>query len=506
MELSVASGDPTRVETPALVLGVFHGQDRPAGPAVAVDRAMGGFLGELLGKGEITGKEGEVTVLHTRGALGAQRVAIVGLGKREKLDRVRVAKAAGAAATELLKRKVDAFHAVPLGAGTLRAPADELAEAVTEGALLASYSYERWKSREIAEEQERKRATLRAFGLVVPGRDRTAPAREGLRRGGIVAEAVNYARDLGNAPGNEIGPAALADAARTLGDELGLEVDVLGPKQLAKAGMGALLAVGRGSSQEPRFIVLRHSRGGRRRPFALVGKAVTFDSGGISIKPAQNMEEMKFDKCGGCAVLGAMRGAARLGLRLNVVGIVPSVENLPSATSYRPGDILVAANGKTIEVVNTDAEGRLILADALDYASRLEPAAIVDFATLTGACVVALGKHAAGLMGNDPALLRELQGAGDRVGDRVWPLPLWPEYGEQMRSDYADIKNSGGRDGGAITAAAFLQAFVRADSWAHVDIAGTAWRTRPAPEGAVGATGAGVRLALEFLRGRTRRR
>jgi leucyl aminopeptidase len=286
MELSVASGDPTRVETPALVLGVFHGQDRPAGPAVAVDRAMGGFLGELLGKGEITGKEGEVTVLHTRGALGAQRVAIVGLGKREKLDRVRVAKAAGAAATELLKRKVDAFHAVPLGAGTLRAPADELAEAVTEGALLASYSYERWKSREIAEEQERKRATLRAFGLVVPGRDRTAPAREGLRRGGIVAEAVNYARDLGNAPGNEIGPAALADAARTLGDELGLEVDVLGPKQLAKAGMGALLAVGRGSSQEPRFIVLRHSRGGRRRPFALVGKAVTFDSGGISIKPA----------------------------------------------------------------------------------------------------------------------------------------------------------------------------------------------------------------------------
>jgi leucyl aminopeptidase len=505
MDLSVRTGDPTRVETPALVLGVFHGQDRPTGPAAAVDRALRGFLGELLGKGEITGNEGEVTVLHTRGALAAERVAVVGLGKREKLDRVRVAKAAGTAATELLKRKIGAFHAVPLGAGTLRAPVDELAQAVTEGVLLGSYSYERWKSREIAEEQERKRATLEGFGLVVPD-GRAAAARAGLRRGEIVAEAVNYARDLGNAPGNEIGPAALADAARTLGDELGLEVDVLGPKQMQKAGMGALLAVGRGSSQEPRLIVLRHARGGRRRPLAFVGKAVTFDSGGISIKPAQSMEEMKFDKCGGCAVLGAMRGAARLGLRLNVVGVVPSAENLPSATSYRPGDILVAANGKSIEVVNTDAEGRLILADALDYASRLEPAAIVDFATLTGACVVALGKHASGVMGNDPALVRELQAAGDRVGDRVWPLPLWPEYGEQMRSDYADIKNSGGRDGGAITAGAFLQAFVRCDAWAHVDIAGTAWRTRPAPDGAVGATGAGVRLALEFLRGRTRRR
>jgi leucyl aminopeptidase len=270
--------------------------------------------------------------------------------------------------------------------------------------------------------------------------------------------------------------------------------------------MGALLAVGRGSSQEPRLIVLRHSRGARSRPYALVGKAVTFDSGGISIKPAQSMEEMKFDKCGGCAVLGAMRGVARLGLRLNVVGVIPSAENLPSATAYRPGDILVAANGKSIEVVNTDAEGRLILADALDYASGLEPAAIVDFATLTGACVVALGKHASGVMGNDPALLREMRAAGERTGDRVWPLPLWPEYGEQMRSDYADIKNSGGRDGGAITAAAFLQAFVRCDSWAHVDIAGTAWRTRPAAEGAVGATGAGVRLALEFLRRKARRR
>jgi leucyl aminopeptidase len=231
-----------------------------------------------------------------------------------------------------------------------------------------------------------------------------------------------------------------------------------------------------------------------------VGKAVTFDSGGISIKPAQNMEEMKFDKCGGCAVLGAMRGVARLKLRLNVVGIVPSVENLPGPAAYKPGDILHAANGKTIEVVNTDAEGRLILADALTYASRLAPRAIVDFATLTGACVVALGKHVSGLMGNDPKLLRELQSAGEHTGDRVWPLPLWPEYTEQLKSDYADIKNSGGRDGGAITAAAFLQEFVDGQPWAHLDIAGTAWRTRAAPDGAVGATGAGVRLILEYLR------
>jgi leucyl aminopeptidase len=248
------------------------------------------------------------------------------------------------------------------------------------------------------------------------------------------------------------------------------------------------------------MIVLRYTRAGKQAPYALVGKAVTFDSGGISIKPAQNMEEMKFDKCGGCTVLGAMRGVARLKLRLNVVGIVPSVENLPGPTAYKPGDILRAANGKTIEVVNTDAEGRLILADALIYACRLKPKAIVDFATLTGACVVALGKHVSGLMGNEPRLMKALQTAGDHTGDRVWPLPLWPEYTEQLKSDYADIKNSGGRDGGAITAAAFLQEFVDGTPWAHLDIAGTAWRTRSTPEAAVGATGAGVRLVLEYLR------
>ena len=501
MQLGVRVGDVTRVETPALVVNLFYGQQKPAGATADVDRALGGFLSDLIASGEITGREGEVTVLHTRGAIPAQRVAVVGLGKREKFDRVRARKAAGAAATELLKRNVASFHSVVHGGGVLRAGVDELAEAAVEGTLLAAYSDRRYKSQEIAEDLERKKITLEGFGIVDADRSRAKALRQGLRRGEILAEATNYARDLGNAPGNEITPTTLAEAAVTLAEELGLEAEVMGPEEMRERGMGALLGVAQGSDQEPRLIVLRYLRGGKRPPYALVGKAITFDSGGLSIKPAQSMEEMKFDKCGGCAVLGALRGVARLKLRLNVVGIVPSAENLPSSKSYKPGDILKASNGRMIEVVNTDAEGRLILADALHYASSLEPKSIVDFATLTGACVVALGKHASGLMGNDPRLLKELQAAGERTGDRVWPLPLWPEYGEQMRSDYADIKNSGGRDGGAITAAAFLQAFVNSDSWAHLDIAGTAWRTRATSEGSVGATGAGVRLILEYLRG-----
>lgn len=501
MQLTVYAGDPTEVETPALVISLFYGQQKLAGLAAEVDRALDGFLTELVASGEITGKEGEVTIFHTRGALPAQRVAVVGMGKREKLDRVRARKAAGAAATELLKRKVASFHSALHGAGALRARPDELAELAVEGTLLAAYRFDRYKSQDVGEEQERKKVTLEAFGIVDGDRTRTRALREGLRRGEILALATNYARDLGNGPGNEITPATLADAAVTLAEENGLEVEVLDRDRIEERGMGALLAVAQGSSREPRLIVLRHLKGGTTPPFALVGKAITFDSGGLSIKPAQNMEEMKFDKCGGCAVLGAMLGVSRLRLRLNVVGIIPAAENLPGPTAYKPGDILRSASGKTIEVVNTDAEGRLILADALHYASQLEPRAIVDFATLTGACVVALGKHCSGLMGNDPKLLKRLEAAGDRTGDRVWPLPLWPEYVDQMRSDYADIKNSGGRDGGAITAAAFLQQFVNEAPWAHVDIAGTAWRTRATPDGAVGATGAGVRLILEYLRG-----
>jgi leucyl aminopeptidase len=501
MKLTVQVGDITRVQTPALVVNVFYGQTKPAGATAAVDRALNGFLGELMAAGEITGKEGEVTVLHTRGAIPAERVAVVGLGRRETFDRVRARKAAGAAASELLKRKITSFHSVVHGGGALRAAADELAEATVEGTLLAAYRYDRYKSQDVAEDQERRKAPLEGFGLVDAESGRARALREGARRGEILAEAANYAREIGNAPGNEITPATLADKAERLAKEVGLEAEILGPREMQALGMGALLGVAQGSSQKPRLIVLRYSRGGKGKPYALVGKAVTFDSGGISIKPAQNMEEMKFDKCGGCAVLGAMRGVAGLKLRLNVVGIVPSVENLPGPNAYKPGDILRASNGKTIEVVNTDAEGRLILADALAYASQLEPQAIVDFATLTGACVVALGKHVSGLMGNDAALQRQLQAAGERTGDRVWPLPLWPEYTEQVRSDYADIKNSGGRDAGAITAGAFLQEFVSGAPWAHLDIAGTAWRTRPSAEGSVGATGAGVRLILEYLRG-----
>ena len=302
-------------------------------------------------------------------------------------------------------------------------------------------------------------------------------------------------------------PSVLADYARQLAKENNLKCTVLGKTALEKGGFGGLLAVGGGSAHEPHLIVLEYHGShheSTQSPIALVGKAITFDSGGISIKPSEKMDEMKFDKCGGVAVLGAMRAIAQLKLPLNVIGVIAAAENMPSSTSYRPGDIVTSypgpdKRGVTIEVLNTDAEGRIVLGDALAYARERKPQAIIDLATLTGACVVALGTYAAGLFGNDELLLERIRAAGERTGERVWPLPLWQEYKDKIKSDVADHKNTGGREGGAITAAAFLARYVGDTPWAHLDIAGTAWTTEERPYLAKGATGFGVRLAVDTL-------
>jgi leucyl aminopeptidase len=376
---------------------------------------------------------------------------------------------------------------------------EEQARALVEGAVLGAYTFRDMKSAAPQEEpvQLGELALLAADAGAEPG------LRAAARRGEIVARAENLARTLGNLPGNVATPAYLAETAVRIAGERGLGVTVLGREEMRQERMGALLAVAQGSEQEPRLIILEH-RGGAEGapPLVLLGKGLTFDAGGISIKPAASMEEMKFDMCGGAAVLAAMQAIAELALPVNVIGVVPSSENLLSGAAMKPGDILRSHLGKTIEVVNTDAEGRLILADALSYLRRWSPAAVVDAATLTGGCVIALGHQASAVMGNDDALLEEVRQAGDRVGQRAWPLPMWEEYREQLSSDYADIKNSGGKPASSITAGWFLREFVGDFPWAHLDIAGTAWGDGKLSYQSKGATGVPTRLLVEWVSSR----
>jgi leucyl aminopeptidase len=363
-----------------------------------------------------------------------------------------------------------------------------------------------WRFEELRSEpaEDDHRPPLDAVGVLVPADSFRASAEAAARRGQAVAAAQNYARELAVRPGNIVNPRYLADEASRLGEELGLRVTVLDAAGIGTEGMEALLAVAAGSDEEPRFIILEYSGAADARPLVLVGKGVTFDAGGLSLKTAQSMESMKHDMSGAAAVLGSLQAIAQLGLPAHVVGIIPAVENLPSGHALRPGDVIKSRSGKMIEVLNTDAEGRLILADALSYAARYEPDAMVDIATLTGACVVALGHEATGLMASDQGLAGELQAAADRAGERVWPLPLWEEYRELIKSEIADIKNTGGRAAGTITAAMFLREFAGSVPWAHLDIAGTAWAEKAGPYQPVGPTGVGVRLFTEWVRGRAR--
>ena len=510
MELGVATGDVTRVETQALVVNLYQGIGKPGGATAAIDKALEGQITALIEEGEITGALEEITIVHTAGRLPARRIVVVGLGKKEGCDLEALRKAMGAATRRLLKHQITRFHTILHGGGDLDATGAtprELAQALAESAILAAY---RWDRKTVApadepgEIHERDKAALQSVVVVEKdGRKRQAIQR-GLDRGERLARAVTYTRDLGNQPPNEMTPVRLAEEARRLAREHDLGCRVFNKGELERMGMGGILAVGQGSSNEPRMIVLRY-KGGREkdRPVAVVGKAITFDTGGISIKPSASMEEMKFDKMGGCAVLGILKAAALLELKVNLIGVVPSAENMPSGTAYRPGDILKSYSGRTIEIVNTDAEGRLILADALSWAVQQKPREIIDLATLTGACVVALGHYASGVFG-DERMVARLEEIGVATGDRAWRLPIYPEFGDDMKSEVADIKNSGGRWGGASTAAAFLKFFVDDGTpWAHLDIAGTAWTTKSKGYTPWGATGAGVRLVTEYLAARS---
>jgi leucyl aminopeptidase len=344
--------------------------------------------------------------------------------------------------------------------------------------------------------KEEERRGVYKLIINVPQRNDLKKGDQALQRGLAIASGIRFAKDLGNLPGNICTPTFLAEQALELGKTFDFKVEVLEKKDMEKLGMGSFLSVARGSRQPPKLIVMHYSKGGAgQKPVALVGKGITFDAGGISIKPAGDMDEMKYDMCGAASVLGTFRAIAEMKLPINVVGVIPTCENLPDGDANKPGDIVTSMSGQTIEILNTDAEGRLILCDALTYTERFEPTAVVDIATLTGACVIALGHHVSGLFGNSDSLTKELHNAGEESFDRVWPMPTWDDYQDQLKSNFADMANIGGRAGGSITAACFLSRFAKKFEWAHLDIAGTAWKSGKDK----GSTGRPVPLLTHFL-------
>ena len=493
MDIAVEQGDITKVQTDAICLGIFEGVQRPGGAAGAVDRALDGAISEVLADRDFSCKKGEAFWLRTHGKIGAKRVLLVGLGPAEKFsaDVVREVSAAAARAAKALTELTTIAH----GAGIGGLDAHIAAQATVEGTLLGLYRFEKFKKLE----EPYKLTRLR---IVERSPEKLDALKLGAHQGQIIAESVLFARDLANEPGQSLPPRELAAHAQRLAQELGLRCEIFDEEALEQSGMGGILAVGKGSDEPPRFIVLEYNLKKDSRPIVLAGKGITFDSGGISIKPREGMEAMKYDMSGAAAVLGAMRAVALLKLPIPVVGLIAAAENLPSGKALKPGDVITISNKKTVEVTNTDAEGRLVLADALVYAQRYHPQAVIDLATLTGACTIALGKEAAGLFSNDESLAQRIERAAQQTGERVWRLPLYDEYKELIKSEIADIKNSTnkGPQAGAAVGATFLREFVNYP-WAHLDIAGVAYDVESRlyhPKGS--ATGYGVRLLAQLLR------
>ena len=423
-----------------------------------------------------------------------RKITLIGLGKPEAITHRNV-RAAITTAGRTAKKHRDPKIALRFPYALPRMNDDETTLAVADALAQSDYKYDAY----ITVRKDQKRIPIHAT-LLAPKGD----AKKLSTNAKAVAEAVTTVRDLGNTPANIMIPRRLAERAEEVCKEAGVKCTVYGKRDIERMKMGGLLAVNRGALEEPRFVVMEYAPKKAKKHVALVGKGITFDSGGISIKPAEKMEEMKFDMCGAAAVIGIMEAVAKLEVPVQVTGIFATTENLPSGSAYKPGEIITMMNGKTVEIVNTDAEGRMILGDALHYASQLKPDHLIDYATLTGACVVALASDAAGLFANNDDLAQKLIQSGERTGERLWRLPLWDEYKDLIRSEWADMKNSGGRWGGAITAAVFLKEFVDCPSWAHLDIAGTAYAENESSREAKGASGAGVRVTVDFLQSLSR--
>ena len=489
MEIIRAEGDFRKIDADLLIVPIFKDERADSGLLAALNELTNGWVKTALESGEASSERNKSVLLHRCEGLKASRLALYGAGDRDKLGLLDLQRISGSILRSFVSQAIRSIALVVRDSGDTKRDA----RAVVEGALLGQLDSSIYSSND--------KPRPRCERLTVVSESGTADFAEAISSASIFAEATNFARELGNEAGNRMTPIELARRAKEMAEREGLGYEELDEDEMKELGMGALLAVSRGSAEPARLMALSYQP---ENPscddvIALVGKGLTFDSGGISIKPADDMDEMKFDMCGGAAVLGAMMIIARLKPRIKVLGVVPSSENLPSGRAYKPGDVLRSYSGKTIEVINTDAEGRLILADAITWAINRGATHVIDIATLTGACVVALGEVRAAVMGNDEALIQDLLGAADQCGERLWQMPLDKEYRDLIRSDIADMKNAGGRVAGAITAAMFLKQFGGSVSWAHLDVAGTAWITKAMPYMAKGATGFGARTLASFV-------
>jgi leucyl aminopeptidase len=499
MKISVKKVKLQDIRSQAVILPLFQDQKELSGTALLIDQQSNGLITDLTNKGDFAGKPSQISVVYTRGVIPAQRIALVGLGKKSEFNLEKM-RTAFSKVMQYLRSLNIKEAATAIDYNLLPEKKDKIVQAVVEGALLGLYQYTSYKT--VGREDIREIEQLN----IIAEEDQYSIIAADVKNAQIIIAGVYFARDLISAPSNEMTPSVMAQKAGQIARRKKVTCKVLDKARMKKMGMNSLLGVAAGSNEEPKFIILEYS-GGRKSeaPVVLVGKGLTFDSGGISLKPAEKMDEMKSDMSGGAAVMATVMVAADLGLPLNIIGLIPATENMPGGTAYKPGDILKSYSGKTIEVLNTDAEGRLILADALSYASVYKPAAIIDVATLTGACIIALGDDVIGMLGTDEKLKQEINRAAQETGELVWELPLWEQYSELIKSDIADYKNTGGRAAGTITAAAFLSQFVGDFPWVHLDIAGPAWCGKDKsyiPKGAAGIT---VRLLTEYLRNRTQK-
>ena len=495
MKITVEMTDIVAKGTPALIVNLFKGVKVPGGATGAVDRALDGMITGLIEDGEITGKKGEMTLLHTGGKIAPSRVLVAGLGSQEDFDSEVVRSVSSEAVRFLRRRGISSAVTIAHGAGTGGLSPVESGQALAEGSILGLYRFDRYHTNGDDAESEFEELTVAELDAA-----RADNIRQGVSRGQAIAEATIIARNLVNEPANIMTPTAMAEVARRMADENGLGFEVLDNADMLEMGMGAFIGVAQGSDEPARLIILTYQGDPENSDnnLGFIGKGITFDTGGISLKPAANMEAMKGDMAGGASVIGAMQIIAQLKPRINVTGMVAATENMPGGAAQRPGDVVTAMNGKTIEVINTDAEGRLVLADALTLARQRGITRLVDIATLTGAMVTTLGKACTGVMGNDDALIDDVISAGKQTGEKFWQLPMFDEYKELIRSDVADMRNTGGRQAGSITAALLLQEFVEGAAWAHLDIAGTSTSERASGYLVKGATGTPARTLAQL--------
>ena len=493
MDVTGSSQSCTDIKAQALAVAVFKDEKADKGLLKTLDAVVGGLIGSVIKTEEFAAKEGETAYFHvTGGALKAERLLLIGCGERDAYKAAQITQMAGTAARFLRSKNVKSIAIAPRADGD----AGKIAQTVIGSAIMGIFEVDKYRTKD----QEKRE--LKSITVVIEGGNEKA-LRQGAERGRIIGESVNFTRDLANEPGGYLTPTILAGRAQEVAKQFGLSIDVLDQKRMEKLGMGSLLSVSRGSDEPPKLIVMKYEprRAGRKQNglLALVGKGITFDSGGISLKPGENMELMKYDMTGAATVIGTMRAIAQLKPSIPVLGVAPCSENLPSGKATKPGDVVKAMTGKTIEVINTDAEGRLVLADAIAYAKKLGATQIIDMATLTGAVSIALGDVNTAILGTDQSLIDEVIDAGKEVGEKFWQLPLDKEYTNQIKSDIADIKNVGGKKAGTITAAAFLKEFADDTAWAHLDIAGTAWGDTAQPYRSKGPTGIAVRTLIEFI-------